>query len=157
MALAFLDYIMVFISAFKEKRKIEKGNEINANLPSNIADKVALLENKAINGDINAAYKLGKMYLDADEVGYDPKKGEYYFEIAARQDDFDANYALALYYKGYWSYQHSDAYKSFIKYIVARNCKTDDKQYIDEVNRAINEDFIKIDDTIMFKNDIAIK
>ena len=162
MSSAILDYVFGFLSAVRENKKIKKGIELNNNLPNEVKAKVERLKDLCSKGDTVAAYQLGIMYLDADGIGYSPKDGEKFLEMAARKDDFDANYALALFYRGHWSYQHVDAYKSMLKYMDASHCKTNDAKYMQVVNRAIQNDFgtkstKKNGIKVWFKVDIPIK
>lgn len=155
---AIVEYPLLMISMHKEKKKIKEGTAINQNLPQSIATKVARLKAQCENGNTVSMYQLGKMYLDATEVGYDPDLGVQYLEAAAKKNDFDANYALALYYKGNWSYPHADPGKSHYYYFMASKCKTDDPRYAKEVLRALKEDFELIDGKMwVFKHDIPIK
>ena len=144
MSIALLDYFLgCVVSPIRENKKIEKGKEINHNLSKDIASKVDKLKTLANQGNAIAQYQLGTMYLEAKEVGYNPELGRKYLEMAAKQKDFDANYALALFYKGHWSYQHHNARQSYGYYLNASACETDDTEYKEEVYRAIAEDFGK--------------
>lgn len=155
---AIVEYPLLLLSMNKEKKKIKEGHVINQNLPKQTAEKVARLKTYCEKGDALAMYQLGKTYLDATEVGYDPDLGRKYLEASAKKNNFDANYALALYYKGHWSYPHADPDKSHYYYVMASKCATDDPRYAKEVQRAINEDFRLIDGKMwVFKNDIPIK
>jgi TPR repeat protein len=150
------------LSMYKEKKKIKEGSMINKNLPQTAATKVKKLKAQCENGNPDAMYQLGIMYLEAKEVGYDPDLGREYLEASAKKRNFDANYALALYYKGHWSYPHADPEKSHHYYFMASKCTTDDPQYAKEVQRAISEDFESYPDQKngvlwVFKYDIPIK
>lgn len=120
---------------------MEQGKIINQNLSGKAAADVKRLKELANKGNVRAMYSLGCMYLESEDVGYDPIQGEEYLKMGARLNDFDCNYALALFYKGNWSYQHLDAHKSWSHYLAAQNCKIDDPVYINEVKRAIDNDF----------------
>ena len=161
MASAIVDYLLAFRSISKEKKRIKEGQDINQNLTDESAAKVAKLKAQCEKGNTAAMYQLGTMYLNADGVGYDPDKGEKYLLMAAKSNDFDVHYALALFYRGHWSYQHVDAFKSMEHYMVASHCKTDDARYLQEVNRAIKNDFgtesTKAGLQVWFKVDIPIK
>ncbi len=135
------DYFLILLSSIKENRKIKAGAEKNKNLPENTLRAISNKKRLADNGDVNAAYQLGTKYLNGDDVGYDPKLGEKYLKIAAQKDDFDANYALALFYRGYWSYMHHDGHMSYMHYLHAKECKTNSLEYMAEVKRAIEEDY----------------
>lgn len=154
---AIVEYPLLMLSMHKEKKKIKEGKVINQNLPQATATKVARLKAQCENGNAVAMYQLGTMYLDAKEVGYDPDLGRQYLEASAKKRNFDANYALALYYKGNWSYPHADPEKSHYYYFMASKCTTDDPRYAKEVQRAVNEDFELIDGKMwVFKHDIPI-
>lgn len=158
---AIVEYTLVLRSMSKEKKKIKEGQAINQNLSKQAAEKVAKLKAQCEKGNTVAMYQLGTMYLNADGVGYAPDRGEKYLLMAAKSDDFDVHYALALFYRGHWSYQHVDAFKSMEHYMVASHCKTDDVRYMQEVNRAIKKDFgtesTKAGLQVWFKVDIPIK
>lgn len=160
---AIVEYPMLLLSMHKERKKIKEGNHINQHLPQAIATKVNGLKAECEKGNAVAMYQLGTMYLDSKEVGYDPDLGRQYLEAAAKRNYFDANYALAMYYKGYWSYPHADPDKSYHYFLMASKCKTDDIRYAKEVQRALQEDFEAYPDKennglqYVFKRDIPIK
>lgn len=141
MGIAIIDYIKVFIAAGKEKKRLAQGEQINSSLPPAVAQRVKQLQERVQNGNIVAMYQLGIMYLDAKDVGYDPEKGVRYLDMAAKRNDFDANYALAMYYRGNWSYEHNDPKKSWEYYNAASRCKTDDPGYMKSVQQALRNDF----------------
>lgn len=143
---AIVEYPLLFLSMRKENKKIKEGAIINQNLPQSVVDKVARLKAQCEKGNAIAMYQLGTMYLDSKEVGYDPDLGRQYLEASAKKKNFDANYALALYYKGNWSYPHADAGKSHYYYSVASKCPVDDPRYAKEVQRALDKDFKALPD-----------
>lgn len=153
---AIVEYPLWLLSISKEKKRIKEGRVRNQNLSQRTLEKVATLKRQSEKGDAVAMYQLGNMYLEGEEVGYDPDLGRQFFEASAKKGSFDANYALALYYKGYWSYPHADAGKSRYYYLMAQKCPIDNTRYAQEVQRAINEDFQLIDTLWVFKNDIPI-
>lgn len=134
------DFILVLISQRNEEKKIKNGILKNENLPSNIQQQRIILEMSANEGNADAAYKLGSLYIEGDKLGYDPTLAEKYFKIAAQKHYFDSAYALAMFYKGYWSYCHFDAYKSYTYYVLASKCPCNDKKYMDEVKRMLKDE-----------------
>ena len=161
MGSALYDYTMLFASSRKEKKKRSQGAIRNANLPANIVSKINIFEARMQQGDYDYAYELGMLYLDASEVGYDPDKGRYYLEIGAKNKHFNCNYALALFYKGYWSFQHYDPYKSWLYYASCTDCKNADPKYMQEAIRAYKNDFfvehLRKEIKVAFKVDVPIK
>lgn len=158
------DFILILISQRNEEKRIKNGQIKNANLSNEIQKQRIVLEMSAKNGDVNNAYRLGQKYIKGDEYGYDPKLAEKYFKIAADKNDFDACYALALFYKGYWSYCHLDLYKSWTYYVRASECKCNNPKYIAEVKRMLNEFCINTEEQdkngnpmVWTKHDIKIK
>lgn len=159
---ALVEYPLLILSMIRENKKIKEGRRINQNLMQAAATKVAKLKAECEKGNAVAMYQLGTMYLDSKEVGYDPDQGRQYLEASAKKNYFDANYALAMFYKGHWSYPHADPEKSHYYYVMASKSPTDDSQYAKEVQRAIKEDFQSFDDgkngvVWVFKRDIPIK
>lgn len=159
---AIVEYPLLILSMIRENKKIKVGRRINQNLTQAAATKVARLKAECEKGNAVAMYQLGTMYLDSKEVGYDPDQGRQYLEASAKKNNFDANYALAMYYKGHWSYPHNDPGKSYHYYFMASKCTTDDLQYAKEVQRAMKEDFKAYPDQKngvlwVFKRDIPIK
>ena len=65
------------------------------------ANKVEELEVLARDGDFNAAYELGKMYLVGKDVEVDYEKARCYLEVAAQNGVIGANFYLGkIYYNG---------------------------------------------------------
>lgn len=135
------DSFLIFLSSVKENKKIKKGKEINDNLAPTQKVLIQTMEKNAENGDFEKYYKLGLMFLENSSVGYDPDRAINYFDRGRKKKNFNCAYAGALYYKGYWSYQHLDDYKCYMWYLDASDCPTNDTQYIAQVRRALNEDF----------------
>ncbi len=135
------DSLLILLSSFKEERKIKKGKEVNNNLSPTENVLIQTMEKNAENGDFEQYYKLGLMFLQSSSVGYDPERAINYFDKGRKKKNFNCAYAGALYYKGYWSYQHHDDHKCYMWYSDASTCPTNDSQYIAEVRRALNEDF----------------
>ncbi|MCM1234981.1 MAG: hypothetical protein NC489_33195 [Ruminococcus flavefaciens] len=134
------DYILILISQRNEEKRIKNGQVKNENLPNNIQKERIMLEMQASEGDAKAAHRLGSMYIEGDKLGYAPDLAEKYFKIAAKKNYFDSVYALAMFYKGYWSYCHLDLYKSYTYYVQASRCTCDDPKYMAEVRRMLNEE-----------------
>ena len=138
---AFHDYTKAMLSAKKEKKRLAQGVERNANLPSNVVTKVNNLKSRIQQGNLDCAYALGLMYLEGTEVGYNPDLARQFLEIGAKRNHFNCNYALARFYRGHWSYQHQDAYKSMIYYANCTKCRNADPNFVREAIRAYNNDF----------------
>lgn len=135
------DMFLIFLSSSKENRKLKKGKEVNDNLSADKKVLIQTMEKAAENGDYEKYYKLGLMFLQDNSVGYDPERAINYFDKGRKKKNFNCAYAGALYYKGYWSYQHHDDHNCYMWYIDASKCYTDDAQYAAEVRRALKEDF----------------
>ncbi len=135
------DSVLILLSQRNEEKRIKNGQAKNENLPADIQKQRIMLEMSAKSGNINNAYALGQRYIEGSEYGYDPELAEKFFKIAADKNDFDACYALALFYKGYWSYCHLDLYKSYTYFVRASKCKCNDPKYMAEVKRMLNEEF----------------
>lgn len=161
MGSALHDYTMILISSRKEDKKRKKGDEQNKSLPPRIKEKVDNMVARLKKGNYGLAYDLGLMYLDGEEVGYNPNIAVQYLEIGAKNGDFNSQYALALYYRGHWSYTHVDAYKSMMYYIDAANNKNGAPEFVKEANRAYYNDFFRESTKkglqVVFKVDIPIK
>ena len=135
------DMFLIFLSSCKENKKIKKGKEVNDNLSPTQKVLIKTMEDNAANGDTEKYYKLGLMFLEGNSVGYDPERAIGYLDKGRKKKNFNCAYAGALFYKGYWSYQHLDDYKSYMWYLDASECPTNDAQYIAEVKRALSKDF----------------
>ena len=161
MGSAIHDYSMILISSRKESKRRKKGDEINNNLPPQTKDKVNNMLARINKGNYGVAYDLALMYLDGTEVGYNPDTAVHYLEIGAKKGNFNCQYALAVFYRGHWSYMHVDAYKSMMYYIDAANNKNGDPKFVKEANRAYYNDFIRESTKkglqVAFKVDIPIK
>lgn len=134
------DFALILISQRNEEKRIKNGTIKNKNLSSNVQTQISNLKNRADAGEAIAAHRLASMYIEGDKVGYNPELAEKYFKIAARKNYFDSVYALAMFYKGYWSYCHLDLYKSYTYYLQATKCKCDDLKYMAEVKRMLNDE-----------------
>ena len=138
---AFYDYPMALVSMRKEKKRREEGELRNRNLPPNTVAKINYLKQRCQARSTVAMYELALMYLNGDEAGYNPDWGRYYLECGTKLNDFYCSYALARYYRGHWSFQHVDAYKSMINYSISMNCKNADPAFLQEATHAYNNDF----------------
>lgn len=136
------DYILVLISSKKEDKKIKAGLEKNNNLSSDVILKVQQMEKRAANGVPDFYYDLGLMFLQEESVGYDPKRAINYFEKGKKVNNFKSSYGAALFYKGYWSYQHRDSYNCYMSYLTASHCVTQLDDFMFNVKKAIEEDFL---------------
>lgn len=134
------DSALILIAQRNEDKRLKKGEETNKNLSPAIQTKVKDLKTLANENNASAAYNLGCMYINGDEVGYNPTLAVKYFTIAAKQHHFHANYSLALYYKGYWSYFHKNNYKSYTYYLNASKCNCNDAEYMAAVKRVLNKE-----------------
>lgn len=135
------DYFLILLSSFKEDKRLKKGKEMNDNLPSAKLAEIERLEKKAANGASETYYNLGLMFLQDSSVGYDPERAISYFDKGRRMNNFNCAYAGALYYKGHWSYQHVNDYNSYMWYLDATNCSTQNSEFMTEAHRAIKNDF----------------
>ncbi len=135
------DSFLILLSTFKEDKKIKKGKEKNGNLPKSKEMEIQNLEKRAAEGNAEQYYTLGLMFLQDSSVGYDPQRAIGYFDKGRKMKNFNCSYAGALYYKGYWSYQHVDDYNSYMWYLDATNCSTNNPEFMDAAKRAIKEDF----------------
>lgn len=136
------DFALILISQKREEKKIKEGKEKNKNLSNELQLKIEGMEKRAENVNSELYYELGLMFLQDSSVGYDPQKALKYFDEGRKKKNFNCSYAMALYYKGYWSYQHLDDYKSYMCYLDATDCVTDNQKYMIEAKKALKEDFI---------------
>lgn len=134
------DMGLIMISQRKEEKRIKEGRIKNKNLPDNIQNEKITLEMAANKGDVNAAYKLGSMYIEGDRLGYDPVLAEKYLKIGAAKNSFNCNYALALFYRGEWSYCHNNDYKSYLHFVAASKCKCNEPKFMEYVQHMLKNE-----------------
>ena len=134
--------ILVYKSASKEEKRIQEGKIKNNNLPADIKQEVEKLKQAATNGNTAAMYKLGRMYLDGDKIGYSPADALKYLQMGLSKNDFNCCYTMAFFYRAEKSYQHLDACKCYQCYLAAKKCQTDDPELMNDVLDALANDFI---------------
>lgn len=83
-----------------EKARIKRTANQESNLDAQTKQWLDSMRQNAQNGNIQAMYDLGCLYLEGKYIGYNPESACYWWTEAANRGHIDAQYNLGMLYHG---------------------------------------------------------